>query len=148
MYRCVGSYTSHVALPEAALARIPASLSFEEAASLPLVALTAWQALELAGLREGQRVLIHAGAGGVGSISIQLARIRGLHVITTCSATNADFVRQVCGAGQGRARWLCAGLWPSATWRPTCSWPLPASSALATAAAGRRRGDRLQAGAV
>ena len=54
-----------------------------------------WQALDLARLREGQRVLIHAGAGGVGSFAIQMAKARGLHVSTTCSGRNAEFVREV-----------------------------------------------------
>lgn len=68
----------------------------EEAASLPLVALTAWQALvEQANVQPGQKVLIHAGAGGVGSIAIQLAKYLGATVATTVSGSNADFVRDL-----------------------------------------------------
>ena len=68
----------------------------EEAGSLPLVALTAWQALvERGNVRPGQKVLIHAGAGGVGSIAIQLAKHLGATVATTASAANADFVRDL-----------------------------------------------------
>jgi NADPH:quinone reductase-like Zn-dependent oxidoreductase len=68
----------------------------EEAGSLPLVALTAWQALvEQGNVRPGQKVLIHAGAGGVGSIAIQLAKHLGATVATTASSSNADFVRDL-----------------------------------------------------
>ena len=74
----------------------PASISMEEAGSLPLVALTAWQALvERGNVQPGQKVLIHAGAGGVGSIAIQLAKHLGATVATTASASNADFVRDL-----------------------------------------------------
>jgi hypothetical protein len=77
-------------------AKKPAALSHAEAASLPLVALTAWQALvETAGLKPGQTVLIHAGAGGVGSIAIQLAKLHGARVITTASKDNHDFLRSL-----------------------------------------------------
>lgn len=67
------------------------------------------QALDAAGLQRGQRVLIHAGAGGVGSVAIQLAKARGLHVTTTCSTRNLDFVREVGGVhgGQGWAAACC-----------------------------------------
>jgi NADPH:quinone reductase-like Zn-dependent oxidoreductase len=68
----------------------------EEAGSLPLVALTAWQALvERGNVQPGQKVLIHAGAGGVGSIAIQLAKHLGATVATTASAGNLDFVREL-----------------------------------------------------
>ena len=68
----------------------------EEAGSLPLVALTAWQALvEQGNVQPGQKVLIHAGAGGVGSIAIQLAKHLGATVATTASSSNADFVRDL-----------------------------------------------------
>ena len=106
-YRCVGAYSSHVVLPEAALARCPDCLTFEQAASLPLVALTGWQALELAALQPGQRVLVHAGAGGVGTAAVQLAKARGLHVVATCSAKNMQFVREV---GQQACVWRPAAV--------------------------------------
>jgi NADPH:quinone reductase-like Zn-dependent oxidoreductase len=71
-------------------------LTHDEAASLPLVVLTAYQCLLEAGqLKAGQTVLIHAGAGGVGSAAIQIAKHLGARVITTCSARNADFVKQL-----------------------------------------------------
>ncbi|TPG16317.1 NADP-dependent oxidoreductase [Pedococcus bigeumensis] len=90
----IGAFAERIAVAEADLALKPASLSFEEAASLPLVALTAWQALvERGNLEPGQRVLIHGGAGGVGTIAIQLAKHLGATVATTVSTGNVDFVR-------------------------------------------------------
>jgi len=78
------------------VAKKPTRASFEEAASIPLAGLTALQALrEAAGLQRGQRVLIHAGAGGVGSLAIQIGKILGLHVATTTSSKNVDFVRSL-----------------------------------------------------
>jgi len=92
----IGTFAERIAVAEDDLALKPASISFEEAASLPLVALTAWQALvERGKLQPGQKVLIHAGAGGVGSIAIQLAKHLGATVATTVSASNADFVRDL-----------------------------------------------------
>ena len=89
----IGTFAQRVAADEDDLAPIPATLSMQEAASLPLVALTAWQALVVrAGVQPGQKVLIHAGAGGVGSIAIQLAKHLGATVATTASAANAGFV--------------------------------------------------------
>jgi NADPH:quinone reductase-like Zn-dependent oxidoreductase len=90
----IGTFAERIAVAEADLAFKPASVSMEEAGSLPLVALTAWQALvERGKVQPGQKVLIHAGAGGVGSIAIQLAKHLGATVATTASAANADFVR-------------------------------------------------------
>ena len=90
----IGTFAERIAVAEDDLALKPASISMHEAGSLPLVALTAWQALvERGGVRPGQKVLIHAGAGGVGSIAIQLAKHVGAHVATTASGSNADFVR-------------------------------------------------------
>lgn len=92
----IGAFTERVAIAEADLALKPASATMTQAAALPLVALTAWQALvERGEVRPGQKVLIHAGAGGVGSIAIQLARHLGATVATTASAANADFVREL-----------------------------------------------------
>jgi NADPH:quinone reductase-like Zn-dependent oxidoreductase len=92
----IGAFAERIAVAEADLARKPTSVSMGEAASLPLVALTAWQALvERGRLRAGQQVLIHAGAGGVGSIAIQLAKHLGATVATTASAPNAEFVREL-----------------------------------------------------
>ncbi|MEL7977817.1 NADP-dependent oxidoreductase [Isoptericola sp. F-RaC21] len=92
----IGTFAERIAIDEADLAHAPARLSPVEAASLPLVALTAWQALVVRGnVQPGQKVLVHAGAGGVGSIAIQLAKHLGAHVATTASAKNADFVRDL-----------------------------------------------------
>jgi NADPH:quinone reductase-like Zn-dependent oxidoreductase len=90
----IGTFAERIALAEADVALKPASITMVEAGSLPLVALTAWQALvEKGRLRAGQKVLVHAGAGGVGSIAIQLAKHLGATIATTASASNADFVR-------------------------------------------------------
>jgi NADPH:quinone reductase-like Zn-dependent oxidoreductase len=92
----IGTFAERIAVDEADLALKPASISMEEAGSLPLVALTAWQALvERGNLQPGQKVLIHAGAGGVGSIAIQLAKHLGATVATTASAGNLEFVREL-----------------------------------------------------
>lgn len=90
----IGTFAERIAIDEADVALAPTTIDAIEAASLPLVALTAWQALVVRGnVQPGQKVLIHAGAGGVGSITIQLAKHLGAHVATTSSAKNADFVR-------------------------------------------------------
>ncbi|NEM92300.1 NADP-dependent oxidoreductase [Galbitalea soli] len=90
----VGTFAERIVVAVDDLALAPRSISIESAASLPLVALTAWQALvEIGKVRAGQRVLIHAGAGGVGTIAIQLAKHLGATVATTASAANAEFVR-------------------------------------------------------
>jgi NADPH:quinone reductase-like Zn-dependent oxidoreductase len=92
----IGTFAEFIAVDEADLALKPANLTMEEAASLPLVALTAWQVLvERAELDPGQKVLIHAGSGGVGTFAIQLAKHLGATVATTASAANADLVRSL-----------------------------------------------------
>ncbi|MEV0952166.1 NADP-dependent oxidoreductase [Promicromonospora sp. NPDC050249] len=92
----IGTFAERISVHEADLALKPETASLEEAGSLPMVALTAWQALvERGNVRPGQRVLIHGGAGGVGSIAIQLAKHLGATVATTASAGNADFVREL-----------------------------------------------------
>jgi NADPH:quinone reductase-like Zn-dependent oxidoreductase len=92
----MGGLATHVLADYAVVARKPANASFVEAAAIPLAALTALQALrEVAALSAGQRVLIHAGAGGVGTFAIQIAKRLGLHVATTTSARNAEFVREL-----------------------------------------------------
>lgn len=89
-----GAAAELVAIRAANLARKPRSVGFTEAASLPLAALTAWQALfEHGGLAQGQSVLIHAAAGGVGSLAVQLARWRGLRVFATASRRDIAFVQ-------------------------------------------------------
>jgi NADPH:quinone reductase-like Zn-dependent oxidoreductase len=85
----IGSFAELIAMNEDAVAIKPKSLSMEEAASIPLVGLTAWQALiEIANLQKGQKVLIHAGSGGVGTFAIQLAKHVGATVATTTSTAN------------------------------------------------------------
>jgi len=91
-----GSYAEFIAVRASELAPKPASLSHTEAAAVPLAALTAWQALyDEAGLQAGQSVLIHAAAGGVGHYAVQLAKLRGAHVIGTASTGNHDFLRRL-----------------------------------------------------
>ncbi|NKK74533.1 zinc-binding dehydrogenase [Rhizobium leguminosarum bv. viciae] len=92
----IGTFAEYIAIDAADVAPKPANLTMEEAASVPLVALTAWQALvERAKLQKGQRVLIHAGSGGVGTIAIQLAKHLGAHVATTASTANIDLVKSL-----------------------------------------------------
>jgi len=89
-----GAGAEHVAFKAAFAAPKPGSIDYEHAAAVPLVGLTAWQALfEHGGLQRGQRVLVHAAAGGVGSMAVQFARAAGAQVIGSASAQNADFVR-------------------------------------------------------
>lgn len=90
----MGTWAEVVAVDAAALAPAPSSISLVDAAALPVVALTAWQALVTLGqIRPGQIVLVHGGAGGVGSAVIQLAKHLGATVATTASADSADVVR-------------------------------------------------------
>jgi NADPH:quinone reductase-like Zn-dependent oxidoreductase len=92
----IGTFAEFVPVKEASLALKPRGLTMEEAASLPLVALTAWQALvEKAHLKKGQKVFIQAGSGGVGTFAIQLARHLGATVATTTSAGNAALVKSL-----------------------------------------------------
>jgi len=92
----IGTLAEYIAVREADLAIKPKTLAMEEAASIPLVALTAWQALvERARLQKGQKVLIHAGAGGVGTFAIQLAKHLGATVATTTSTANVDWVKRL-----------------------------------------------------
>lgn len=90
----IGSFAEFVPVKEASLALKPAGLTMEEAASIPLVGLTAWQALvERARLKRGEKVFIQAGSGGVGTFAIQLAKHLGATVATTTSAANAALVK-------------------------------------------------------
>ena len=89
-----GSYADYVPVAAADVAAKPEQLSMIEAAAVPLTALTAWQALaDHMHLQPGQTVLIHAGAGGVGSFAIPIAKYLGATVLTTASTANADYVR-------------------------------------------------------
>ncbi|WP_345548826.1 NADP-dependent oxidoreductase [Streptomyces lannensis] len=89
-----GSHAEYVSAPARAFTHKPSSIDHVQAGALPLVSLTAWQALvETAGLQRGQKVLIHAAAGGVGHVAVQIAKARGAHVIGTASAGKHHFVR-------------------------------------------------------
>ena len=92
--RRIGAFAEYIAINERDVARKPSNISMEEAASIPLVGLTAWQALvEKANLQKGQKVFIQAGSGGVGTFAIQLAKHLGATVATTASAANADWLK-------------------------------------------------------
>lgn len=94
----IGTFAEYIAIREADIALKPAKLSMEEAASIPLVGLTAWQALiEKGSLKKGQKVFIQAGSGGVGTFAIQLAKHLGAKVATTTSAANIDLVKSLGG---------------------------------------------------
>lgn len=92
----IGTFAELIAVREDDLAMKPKHLTMEEAASIPLVGLTAWQALmEMARLKKGQKILIHAGSGGVGTFAIQLAKHIGAFVATTTSTENIDLVKRL-----------------------------------------------------
>jgi NADPH:quinone reductase-like Zn-dependent oxidoreductase len=92
--RGAGTWSQKIALQASLAVPIPAGITYEQAAALPLAGVSAWVGLvQTADVRPGMRVLIHAAAGGVGSIAVQIARLRGATVIATCSQHNANFVR-------------------------------------------------------
>ncbi|MGG0304177.1 NADP-dependent oxidoreductase [Bacillus albus] len=92
----IGTFAEYIAIHEDDVALKPKNLSFEEAASIPLVGLTSYQALhDIMHLRKGQKILIHAGSGGVGTFAIQLAKIMGAIVTTTASEAGADLVKSL-----------------------------------------------------
>lgn len=126
----LGTYAEQVAAPVRTLARKPRNVSWAEAATMPLVGLTAYQSLRAVGVGEGDTVLIHNGAGGVGTYAIQIARAWGARVLATASEKNHDFLRSLgaepltYGVGlSGRVAEL---------WRPTGSTPSSTSSAATT----------------
>lgn len=91
-----GTYAEYAVVPENTLARKPSKLSHEEAAAVPLAALAAWQALvDQGGLQAGQRVLVHAAAGGVGVFAVQIAKAMGAYVAATAGARNQDFLHEL-----------------------------------------------------
>jgi NADPH:quinone reductase-like Zn-dependent oxidoreductase len=91
-----GSYVEYAISPVSAVAAKPSQMSFEEAAGLPIVGETAWRAMvTVANVQPGQRVLIHGGAGGVGSAAVQIAKARGAYVIATASPSHNDLVRSL-----------------------------------------------------
>jgi len=91
----IGTFAEQIALPEEFVALKPANVTHAEAAALPLVGLTTLQGFAHVGARAGQRILIHAGAGGIGTFAIQYARHLGLQVTTTTSSKNVDFVKSL-----------------------------------------------------
>lgn len=92
----IGAFAEFIAMNENDVAIKPKNLTMEEAASIPLVGLTAWQALvEKANLKKGQKIFIQAGSGGVGTFAIQLAKHLGATVATTTSAANTDLVKSL-----------------------------------------------------
>jgi NADPH:quinone reductase-like Zn-dependent oxidoreductase len=92
--RGVGTWSQKIALPASLAVPFPTTLSYTDAAALPLAGISAWIGMaQTADVKAGMRVLIHAAAGGVGGIALQIARLRGATVIATCSQHNVDFVR-------------------------------------------------------
>lgn len=92
----IGAFAEVIAIKEDSLAHKPKALTMEQAASIPLVGLTAWQALiEKGHLKRGEKVFIQAGSGGVGTFAIQLAKHLGATVATTTSGANADWVKRL-----------------------------------------------------
>ncbi len=90
-----GTLAELVAVPVRTAAHKPASVSFEDAAALPLAGLTAWQSVRRSGLKAGDSVLVHAAAGGVGSFATQLAVLAGARVVGTASEANHDYLRSL-----------------------------------------------------
>ena len=91
-----GTYAEYAVAEEDQLAKLSSTITFQEAGALPAVALTAWHSLFHYGeLKEGQRVLIHGGAGGVGHVAIQMAKRAGAYVMTTARASNHEFIRSL-----------------------------------------------------
>jgi NADPH:quinone reductase-like Zn-dependent oxidoreductase len=91
----MGTIAEYVAVTSAAIAKKPGNVSFEAAASIPLAGLTALQSLEYAAIKKNDKVLIHAGSGGVGSFAIQYAKAKGAYVYTTTSTANVDWVKEL-----------------------------------------------------
>jgi NADPH:quinone reductase-like Zn-dependent oxidoreductase len=91
----MGTLAEFVVVTNDAVSKKPGNISFEEAASLPLAGLTALQSLEYAGIKENDKVLIHAGSGGVGSYAIQYAKAKGAYVYTTTSTSNVQWVKEL-----------------------------------------------------
>jgi len=91
-----GAYAEYICIPESsAIALMPSRISFEEAASLPIAALTAFNGLRRCNVTKGKTVLINGGTGGVGHFAIQIARAKGAHVTATCSQSNAELARKL-----------------------------------------------------
>lgn len=93
--RIAGTYAEYVTVSAMSVARKPAAVSHIEAAGIPLAALTAWGMVKLAGAAPGQRMLVHAGSGGVGHFAVQFARHLGAHVTTTGSTASVEFLHRL-----------------------------------------------------
>lgn len=112
----IGTFAEFIAIDQSEVALMPPNLAFPEAASLPLVGLTSWQALcDVAQLRAGQKILIQAGAGGIGTFAIQLAKHVGAEVWTTTSGKNEEFVKalgadHVVNYQKEKFEQVCSGL--------------------------------------
>ncbi len=91
----MGTIAEYVAVNNAAVSKKPGNITFEEAASIPLAGLTALQSLEYVGIKENDKILIHAGSGGVGSFAIQYAKAKGAYVYTTTSTNNVKWVKEL-----------------------------------------------------
>ncbi|MGY8846719.1 MAG: NADP-dependent oxidoreductase [Bacteroidia bacterium] len=91
----MGTIAEYVAVTSEAVSKKPGNISFEEAAGIPLAGLTALQSLEFAGIKANDRILIHAGSGGVGSLAIQYAKAKGAYVYTTTSTENVQWVKEL-----------------------------------------------------
>jgi len=91
----MGTIAEYVAVNNMAVSKKPGNISFEEAASIPLAGLTALQSLEHVGIKENDKILIHAGSGGVGSFAIQYAKAKGAYVYTTTSTGNVKWVKEL-----------------------------------------------------
>jgi NADPH:quinone reductase-like Zn-dependent oxidoreductase len=90
-----GGYAEYAVATAANVQLKPANITFDQAAAVPMGALTAWKAIEDANIQTGQRVLIHGAAGGVGAYAVQFAGLKGAQIIGTASANNAEFVRSI-----------------------------------------------------
>jgi len=96
MSRYSGAYAEYAAVANETIAPQPQTLDYVQAASVPLAATAAWQALfEVGGLKEGQKVLVHGGAGGVGTFAVQLAKLKGAHVLATTVGQNFEYVQRL-----------------------------------------------------
>ena len=96
MNRYSGAYAEYAAVANETIAAQPQTLDYVQAASVPLAATAAWQALfEVGGLKEGQKVLVHGGAGGVGTFAVQLAKLKGAHVLATTVGQNVEYVQRL-----------------------------------------------------
>lgn len=90
-----GSYAEYVTIPETAVVLKPASLSFEEAAAVPMAGLTALQGLKKRNIKQGDKILINGASGGVGTFAVQIAKAYGAHVTAICSTRNIDMVHSL-----------------------------------------------------